>query len=324
MYHPPRRIASLLPGATEMLFGLGLGERVVAVSHECDFPLEAAWKPRVTFSHVDSTAASGAIDRQVRDLLAAGEPLYGVDAEQLAELRPELIVTQAQCDVCAVRYDDVLAAVAGRPELRDTQVLAQAPESLDEVFADIAALAAAAGCEEAGAAYLAEFRGRVEAVEAETDRLSDGQRMRVACIEWIDPLMLAGNWMPGLIQLAGGRQPAVVETGHSRYTDWDAVVEFDPQVVVVMPCGFNLERSVREVASLAARPGWAELAAVRDGKVYAVDAGALFNRAGPRLVESLELLAFWLRRSSRPNGESSPPEPVPTLWRPVDGITQGG
>ncbi len=288
------RIASLLSSATEMLYGLGLGEQVVAVSHECDYPPECAGKPRATRSHIDSSATSAAIDEQVKARLAAGLPLYGIDAELLCGLQPDVIVTQAQCDVCAIRYADVVDLVAQQPALKATSIVSLNPGTLGEVLADIERVAAAVGHVDAGRRWVAELTARVDAVRAKTAGLAPHERVRVACIEWIEPVMCAGNWMPELIDIAGGVQPFARTGEHSGYTAWADVVAFDPQAIVVMPCGFDLPRTLLEARRLPAFPGWHELRAVRDGRVYAVDGNAYFNRSGPRLVESLELLAHLL------------------------------
>ncbi len=296
------RIVSLLSSATEMLYGLGLGELIVAVSHECDWLAEATEKPRATFSRVDSTLASGEIDEQVKQMLAAGAALYGVDAKLLAELRPDLIVTQAQCDVCAVRYADVLDVVERTPALADARVVALNPMSLDDVLVDIQRVAEAAGVDDRGAAYVGRLRGRIDAICQQTRTLADADRPRTALVEWTEPLMLAGNWMPELLALAGGTCPLATVGRHSEYVDWQRIVEFDPQAIVVAPYGFDLARSIEEAQSLRARPQWSELSAVRCGRVYVVDGNAYFNRSGPRLVDSLEILAHLLhpQRVARP------------------------
>lgn len=287
----PQRIASLLSSATEMLYGLGLGEQVVGVSHECDFPPDVRHKPRLTFTRIAVEAASGDIDRQVRELSAAGQPLYEIDVERLAALEPDLIVTQAQCDVCAVRYEDVLAAVRDTPALRGTRVVPLNPATLDDIFADIARLGAATGYEAAAQQLLARLRQRVAAVQQRTAALTDAQRPRVGCIEWIEPLMVAANWTPQLVELAGGRQSLAEAGRHSGYTAWDELLAMDPEVLVVMPCGFDLPRTIAESATLTSKPGWRDMSAVRASRVLAVDGNAYFNRSGPRIVDSLEILA---------------------------------
>lgn len=285
------RIVSLLSSATEMLYGLGLGDDVTAVSHECDFPADVTTKPRATFTNIDASASSGAIDIQVRELAAAGQPLYEIDVGVVMRLKPDLIVTQAQCDVCAVRYEDVLDLVRREPTLRGVPVFSLNPQRLDDILTDIVRLGDATGRSEAAARYVAELHTRIEAVRVRTGRLPAARRRRTACIEWIDPPMAAGNWTPELVDLAGGVQSFAVAGRHSTYTPWDDVVRFDPEVVVVMPCGFDLERTVVEARRLTEFAGWTTLRAVRDGRVYAVDGNALFNRSGPRIVDSLELLA---------------------------------
>jgi iron complex transport system substrate-binding protein len=287
----PRRIVSLLSSATEILYALGLGDRVAAVSHECDYPPAVLHKPEVTFSHVQSAAPSGAIDQQVRSLSEAGLPLYQIDVELLAALRPELIVTQAQCDVCSVRYADVLAAVAAQPALRDTTVLALNPQSLSDILADVERVGVAAGCPDRAAEVSEKLSARVARVRDATAGLSESQRPRVACIEWIEPLMLAANWVPEIVELAGGKNLLSQAGRHSTYTAWSDLAELDPQRILVMPCGFDLPRTIAESAALARLPGWKTLSAVRGSRVFAVDGSAYFNRSGPRIVDSLEILA---------------------------------
>ena len=288
----PQRIVSLISSATEILYLLGLGERVVGVSHECDYPSDVAAKPRLTRSLVEATAPSGTIDEQVRTLAAEQSALYAIDVERLAELAPDLIVTQAQCDVCAVRYEDVMAAVRDTPALHDTPVLALNPSSLSDVLEDIVRLGEAAGKLAAAREAVAKLESRVEHIRATSRALASERRPRVACLEWIEPPMLAGNWMPELVTSAGGDPGELVQANqHSTYADWNQIVEFDPQVVVIMPCGFDLERTIAEAQVLGGVPGWSRLSAVREGRVFAVDGNAYFNRSGPRLVDSLEILA---------------------------------
>lgn len=289
----PRRIVSLLSSATEMLFGLGLGSRVLAVSHECDAPTEVNSLPRVTFSHIDAAAGGGEIDLQVRTRTAAGEPLYGIDADRLVSLRPDLIVTQAQCDVCAVRYQDVLDLVSGQPTLRGVPVVPLNPLSLEEILQDIHRLAEAASATAAGDRYVAELRARVAAVEAATAQAAN--RPRTAVIEWVEPLMLAGNWTPELVARAGGENLLSQAGTHSEYGSWEALRAADPEVLIVSPCGFDLARSVEEAQPLAHLPGWTDLAAVRAERVWCVDGNAYLNRSGPRIVDSLEILAHLIQ-----------------------------
>jgi iron complex transport system substrate-binding protein len=307
------RIASLLSSATEMLFAIGLGDRVVAVSHECDWPREVAQLPRATFSRIEATAPSRGIDEQVRELSAAGAPLYGLDVDLLGRLAPELIVTQKQCDVCAVRYADVVAAVASDPRLRDTRILALNPLGLAEVLEDIRHVGEAAGVPEVARRCIASLESRVAAIRHRTAGLSAGDRPRLVCIEWTEPLMLAANWVPELIVLAGGRNGLSIGGRHSVYHDWADVVAYDPQVIVVSPCGFDLARTRVEARGLAQLPGWSDCSAVRSGRVFAVNGNAYLNRSGPRLVESVEILAHLLH----PNIFAAPMGPgiSPDAWQ---------
>jgi iron complex transport system substrate-binding protein len=211
-----------------------------------------------------------------------------LDVERLAALAPDLIVTQAQCDVCAVRYADVIAAVEAHAGLRQARVVDLNPTTLGEVFRDIERVADAAGVPDTGRAVVSELAQRVEAV---CRSAASRPRLRVACIEWISPLMLAGNWIPELIEIAGGTQPFTTAGAASTTCEWAALAQFDPEVIVLMPCGFPLERTLREAPALFELAGWNDLAAVRAGAVLAADGNAYFNRSGPRLVDSLEILA---------------------------------
>lgn len=285
------RIVSLISAGTEMLFALGLGEQVAAVSHECDWPAECKRLPRVTRSNVNSAADSDAIDREVRNLIAAAKPLYEIDAERLAALRPDLIVTQAQCDVCAVRYADVLEAVRNQPALHAARVFSLNPQSLADVLNDLQRIAAAANVQGRGEQVVAELRLRVERVRDKSAKIPSTDWPRVAIIEWTEPLMLAGNWMPELVELAGGRCELTETAGHSRCYEWDELLKFDPQAIVVCPCGFDLARARLETEELSRRPGWQAITAVKMGRVFPLDGNAYFNRPGPRLVESLEKLS---------------------------------
>ena len=292
---PPQRIASLLPSATEILWALGLAGRVVAVSHECDYPRDAATRPRATRSLIDSGQDSGTIDDQVQGRLTAGQLLYELDADLLRRLQPHLIVTQAQCDVCAVQLADVQQLVRTAPELAAAQVLALQPAGLDDVLNDVLAIGRFVGAEAAAEEYVGLLRARVEAVRQRTAGLPADRRPRVVCIEWTEPLMTAGNWVPELISIAGGQSCLSEPGSHSGYVSWESICACEPEVIVVAPCGFDLARTIEEAAALTNRPGWRELAAVRSGRCYAVDGNAYLNRSGPRLVESLEILAHLIQ-----------------------------
>jgi iron complex transport system substrate-binding protein len=297
------RIVSLISSGTEILFALGLGEQVVAVSHECDFPAAARHLPRATRSWIDSSRPSGEIDEQVKQRLAAGQPLYDVDEALICRLAPDLIVTQAQCEVCAVRLESVVELVQTRPELRATHVLALNPQSLGEVLDDVGRIAHAAEVALAGEQLIAAVQHRIESIASRTADLPDKERPRVACIEWTLPLMAAGNWTPALVELAGGRSGLAQSGQHSGYITGEDLRQFDPEVLFVAPCGFDLARSHEEARRLIELPGFDELAAVRSGRAYVIDGNAYLNRSGPRLVDSLEIVAHLVQ---------------PRLFRPPD------
>jgi iron complex transport system substrate-binding protein len=287
------RIVSLLSSATEMLFALGLGEQVVAISHECDYPAEATRLPRATRSRIDSTQPSGEIDRQVKRLLEAGEPLYEIDGELIRRLAPGLIVTQAQCDVCAVRYQDVIDFVAAEPALAATKVVALNPQTVGEILEDIVRVGEAAGVAGAAREFVKALQTRVERVSA-----NDGTRSvptTVVCLEWLAPLMTAGNWTPELIELAGGESCLAERGKHSGYVEWEAVRDCDPDVLLVAPCGFDLARSELEARQLWQLAGFGELKAVQTARAYVIDGNAYLNRSGPRIVDSLEILAHLIQ-----------------------------
>lgn len=311
------RIVSLLSSATEMLFALGLGEQVFAVSHECDCPPEALRLPKATRSLIDSSRASGAIDEQVKSLTASGGALYRIDAELIRELRPDLIVTQAQCDVCAVRLADVLDLVASAPELRSTRVLSLNPSGLADVFTDIQRIADATGRSARGREYCQSLESRIAALERLVRGLSPEERPRVVVLEWLEPLMTAGNWTPELVSLAGGTECLAEPGRHSGYVEWSEVARCDPDVLIVSPCGFDLPRTLEEFQRLPALAGWDGLAAVRTGRVFAVDGNAYLNRSGPRLVDTVEILAHLLqpKRFGRPAWAVPGQEP----WKALTG-----
>lgn len=291
------RIVSLLSSATEILCALGLEESLLAVSHECDFPAPVRAKPRASVSFIDSSLTSGEIDEAVKHRLHAGLPLYGLDAPLLRRLRPDLIVTQAQCDVCAIKFEEVQQLVKSTPELATAKILALSPNSLEDILEDVLRIGAAVGLLDRARDFQRFLRTRVENVAARMSTLSLAARPRVVCIEWTRPLMAAGNWTPELIELAGGRSGLAEPRKHSPYVSWEQIVAYDPQVLLAAPCGFDLPRSQREALELPSLAGWNAIAAVQAGRVFVLDGNALLNRSGPRIVDSLELLAHLIQPS---------------------------
>lgn len=281
------RVVSLLPSATEIACALGFEERLVGRSHECDFPPSVRALPALTEAKLDASRPSAEIDAQVRGLVRDGLSVYRVDVERLRALAPDLILTQDQCEVCAASLADVEAALAQCLGAAP-RVLSLDPRTLGDVLRDVARVAAALGAQERGRALAAALSARV----SELGERAAGQPSRpsVACVEWIDPLMTAGNWMPELVALAGGRA-AFGETGRaSAWTRWEELREADADVLVVLPCGFDLARSRAELGPLRAQPGFETLRAVRSGRAFLVDGNQYMNRPGPRLIDSLEIL----------------------------------
>lgn len=282
------RIASLLPSSTEMVFALGAGDQLVGVSHECDFPPEAVGLPVLTRNRVSTEGSSGEIDARVRDALTRALAVYDVEEQRLAELRPDVIVTQDLCEVCAVSFADVERAVAklAGPQCR---IVSLSPTRLDEVFDGLRQVAAAIGTEARAEARIAEYRARMSDIADRAAAL--GTQPRVLTIEWLDPVMIGGTWMPELVRLAGG-EALVSEPGdHAPTLDEAALGELEPDVVLIKPCGFRLPRTRDELGplrQLLARLDWP---AWRSGSIWLADGNAFFNRPGPRLVESLEILA---------------------------------
>jgi iron complex transport system substrate-binding protein len=307
------RVASLLPSATELLFAIGAGPDVVGVTHECDWPPEARGLPVLTASLFDHAGApSGDIDRHVRTAVHEGSGIYALDAARLADLRPDLIVTQELCEVCAVSYRQVETAVRELPG--EVPILSLEPESLDDIMETALVLGRAMGHEEGAERLLAEMRRRIAAVTALPPVA--GGRPAVACIEWTDPLMAGGHWVPEMVRLAGGDDVLGAEGERSAEVSRADVVEAAPDVMVLMPCGFGLERSLQCAPEVTARPGFAELPCARSGRVAAVDGSSYFNRPGPRIVGGLELLAAILRTTP---GDALP---AGAAWVPLGAATR--
>ena len=283
------RIVSLLPSATEICFSLGLGEQVVGVTHECDFPREALAKPKLTRSTLPELLQPGrsaAIDRHVRANVHQGSSLYTLDSELLEELAPDLIITQELCAVCAVSYD-IVAGAAKR--LRgDPRVISLEPASLEDVFGTIETVAQICGVPERATTVLAQLRSRVAALRVTTSTLP---RPRTLLLEWPDPPMNAGHWIPDIIELAGGEPVLANAGGNSQKLEWNTIAEADPDVVLVAPCGYNLMTTRAAIQELDANPEWRTLRAVREKRLFAVDGNAYVSRPGPRLVESAEIFA---------------------------------
>lgn len=292
------RVVTLLPSATEIVYALG--EEPVAVSHSCDHPPEAREKPSITHTSVDDGADSATIDEAVLEA-ERGEGVYGIRTEELERADPDLIVTQGICDVCAV--DTVLVREAVEELGLDCEVLTTDPHSMGDVLDDVERIGRAIGREERAADLVSALRERIERVRART---SDEDGPRTLDLDWMAPVMIGGHWVPELVELAGGAY-GVVESGQaSTPVEWSSVVEFDPEALVIAPCGFGIDQTMENLGELTDREGWDDLAAVREGRVWIVDGSAYLNRPSHRLVDSLEILAGLLH----PDRFDAPPETV--------------
>ena len=284
------RIVSLVPHATELLFALGLGPEVVAVTHECDHPPEALERAKVTRDLLPSGLSAGEIDRAVRELTADGKAIYELDRDALAALSPELIVTQALCPVCAVSYDEVAEiakSLPGKP-----RVIALDPKTLGETFGDVRTLAQATDRRSAGVDLVQQAAARLDRVRL---AVRGRPRPRVAAIEWLDPVYVAGHWVPQLIELAGGTDVLGLPGEASETVTWEELSTAEPEVVVVMPCGYDARRAHAEALAHSD-----PLNGVGAARIVAVDASAYFSRPGPRLTDGVELLAHILHPDAVP------------------------
>lgn len=295
------RIASLVPSATEALFALGLGDDVVAVTHECDWPPAARARPRLTRSEIEPGLPPAEVDAAVRELTGRGQPIYGLDRRALERLAPDLIVTQAVCAVCAVSYQEVCSVAAGLPG--DPDVLSLDPETLDDVLADLPRLAAACGVAGRGHELRDRLTERIECVAAGT---AAEPRPRVLALEWLDPPYVGGHWVPEMIAAAGASDVLGVPGMKSRTASWDELRAARPDVVVVIPCGLYADEAAAQAASFAG-----ELSSLGADRLFAVDAASSFSRPGPRLVDGIELLGHLLHP-----GIAAAPDHVG--WRDLD------
>jgi len=305
----PQRIVSLLASATELTCALGLGERLVGRSHECDFPAWVRELPEVSRPTFDIHGSSREIDEHVRTRLRAGQPLYQVDEARLLQLAPDVLLTQTHCEVCAVSPADL--AHGAPAKLGRTPLLALRGGTISEILQSFEEVAAVLGRAQAGAALVAELRQKLLSVSERTRALS---RPRVACLEWIEPVFAMGNWGPELVELAGAQNVLGQAGVHSTTLPFQAVCEADPDVLIVAPCGFGLERARSEMHLILAQPGFRELRAAKSGRVFVCDGNLYFNRSSPSLFETPEILAEMLHPDQfEPRHEGS-------AWQRIDGV----
>ncbi len=282
------RIVSLIASATEIVAALGLADRLVGRSHECDYPSSVKRLPPCSEAKIDVNATSREIDNRVKAILQDAVSVYRVFPDILERLAPTVIITQTQCEVCAVSLKDVEAAVCKLVTSRP-QIVALEPMSLADLWQDIHAVAKAVDAWDRAEVLVADLKSRLAVLQERVAQISD--RPRIACLEWIDPLMAAGNWVPELVEIAGGVNLFGEAGRHSPWMRWEDLVASDPDVVAIMPCGFDIPRTLAELDPLTSRPEWAKLKAVRTGRVFVTDGNQYFNRPGPRLVDSAEILA---------------------------------
>jgi iron complex transport system substrate-binding protein len=281
------RIVSLLPSATEIVYALGLGGDLVGVSHECDFPPGAAAKPKMIETAFDTRRLeSERIDQLVIDYMKRGERLYTIRPDAFMKANPDLVITQELCDVCAIGAEDVLTAVnrLGKP----VKVVSLNPHSLSDIKSDIRSVAAAAGRTSEAEQLITKLGGKAEAVRKLTQ---SAEKTRVFCVEWLKPIMNAGHWVPEMVEYAGGVDELAERGRPSRYIDWDSVLRYDPQIIVLMPCGFTTSKTVEQARHFFEHPEAKRLSAVQSHRVFATDGHNYFSRSGPRLFDGLKTLA---------------------------------
>lgn len=292
------RVVSLLPSATEIAVAVGMGGNIYGRSHECDYPPFIRDLPVCTSTKLEKGLTSLEIDNRVQEIVRQGLSVYAVDAELLRSLKPDVILTQSQCAVCAVTPADLVEALDAWVGTAPT-LISLAPDDLGDVWGDLRRVGEAVGTP-------AEAERAIDALQERLERLRNragaGARPTVAAIEWIDPLMIAGNWVPELIQIAGGDPLFAVPGEHSSWLDWERFVAADPDVIVMMPCGYQIPQTIADLAPLVGRNGWRDLSAVRGDRVFIADGHHFFNRPGPRLVESAEIIAEALDDAFRAPG----------------------
>ena len=279
-----KRIISLLPSSTEILCRLGLREKLIGVSHECDYPHSVRGLPILTKAKFDTRGNGSQIDKRVQVLLKKNQSVYEINVNLLKKLSPDLIVTQSQCELCAVSLKDVRKATTDM----DTDILSLQPNTLSDVWQDFDKVAESTGASNSLKTLKLEIKKRLETISNKVKRLP--KQPTVLCIEWIEPIMLGGNWIPELVNLAGGVNLISCAGEHSRIFKWEDVLRTDPDFIIIMPCGFNLKRSLSEIDYLKRQINWNELKAVKAKQVVIVDGNQYFNRPGPRLLDSIEIL----------------------------------
>lgn len=285
---PERRIVSLLPAATEIICALGLEHQLVGRSHECDYPPGISNLPICSSAKFLPGSDSAQIDRQVKEIISESLSIYTIDRDLIKSLAPEVIITQAQCEVCAVSLKDVELALSDLLD-KECQIISLQPNELDDVYGDIRMIAGQLGVENAAEELLELSAERINIIRHKLKFITE--KPTVACIEWLSPLMMAGNWTPEIIEIAGGL-PILTEAGkHSSYINFQDILQAEPDIILIMPCGFSIQRTLQEISLMLDTPGWADLKAVKSQRVYIADGNQYFNRSGPRITDSIEIMA---------------------------------
>ena len=281
------KIASLLPSSTEIAFALGLGKDIVGVSHECDFPAEAKAKPVLTKSRINALKRSDEIDADVVEIVKNGLSVYDIDEKKLKELQPDIILTQDQCEVCAVSLKDVQEAT--NSFICNAKIVSLKPAVLSDILDDILKIGKEADREKEAKELVQELASRISRIRNAAKKLKE--KPRVCCIEWIEPLIVAGNWVPEMVEIAGGTS-VIGESGmHSKKLELKEVLRQNPDKIVISPCGFRVSQTLNDIELLESRPEWGNLKAVKNNEVYIVDGNSYFNRPSQRIVDTLEILA---------------------------------
>ncbi len=285
---PERRIVSLLPAATEIICALGLEHQLVGRSHECDYPPGISNLPICSSAKFLPGSDSAQIDRQVKEIISESLSIYTIDRDLIKSLAPEVIITQAQCEVCAVSLKDVELALSDLLD-KECQIISLQPNELDDVYGDIRMIAGQLGVENAAEELLELSAERINIIRHKLKFITE--KPTLACIEWLSPLMMAGNWTPEIIEIAGGL-PILTEAGkHSSYINFQDILQAEPDIILIMPCGFSIQRTLQEISLMLDTPGWADLKAVKSQRVYIADGNQYFNRSGPRITDSIEIMA---------------------------------
>ena len=282
------KIVSLLPAATEIVCALGLEKRLVGRSHECDFPPSVKQLPACSAANLQDNLSSGQIDIKVKEILADALSIYTIDREVIKSLAPDVVITQAQCEVCAVSLKELEQALENCLD-KSARIISLKPNVLNDIFSDITTIAEALNVKRAGDLLSEELQERTDIIRHKLKFVEN--KPTVACIEWLEPLMISGNWVPQMVAIAGGMAILAEQGKHSPYATCEQVASADPDIMIVMPCGFPIERTLNEMAILLQQPGFPDLKAVKNNRLYIADGNQYFNRPGPRIVDSMEILA---------------------------------